>query len=272
MNADPSPFTAVVMAADRNPDDPVARAGGAPCKSLAPVGGVPMLFRVLEALSTSRSVGRVILCGPPRQILEKEPDLAARIGPGKAEWIEHRATPSESATHALEGLPEDVPVLITTSDHALLSPRIVDHFCSEALASGCDVVAAAALHETVKAAYPETRRTAYRLADAAYCSCNLYAFLTARGREAAKFWRRIESRRKSPLRVIQVFGWVPVLRFLAGRLSLREATDRLSARLGCKAGIVTLPFPEAAIDVDTPEDLALVRRIVSEGRPGAPSA
>ena len=45
-------FTALVLAGDRTPDDPVARAAGVPCKALALVGGRPMVSRVLDALGT----------------------------------------------------------------------------------------------------------------------------------------------------------------------------------------------------------------------------
>ena len=52
-----SPFWAVVLAADRTSADPVALAAGVPCKALAPVGGRPMLLRVLDALSAAEEVG-----------------------------------------------------------------------------------------------------------------------------------------------------------------------------------------------------------------------
>jgi len=38
------PFSAIVLAGDCLPDDPVARAAGVPCKALVPVGGVPMVL------------------------------------------------------------------------------------------------------------------------------------------------------------------------------------------------------------------------------------
>lgn len=167
----------------------------------------------------------------------------------------------------MQSLPRDRPILLTTSDHALLSPRVVSHFCHEAQTSTCDAVAAVARHETVKAAYPETRRTAYRLKDAAYCSCNLFAFLTPRARKAADFWRRVESQRKKPLRVINAFGGIAVMRYLTGRLTLAEGLDRISSRLGFKAGAVVMPFPEAAIDVDSVSDWHLVDHIASSQGP-----
>ena len=67
----------------------------------------------------------------------------------------------------------------------------------------------------------------------------------------------------TPLRVIRILGWTAVLRFIMGRLSLMEALDRISHRLGFKAGAVIMPFAEAAVDVDSVSDLELVEKIVS---------
>ena len=64
-------FNAIVMAADRNPDDPVASAAGVACKALAPVDGIPMVLRVLQALDDSLHVGSRLLCGPPGPLLEQ---------------------------------------------------------------------------------------------------------------------------------------------------------------------------------------------------------
>jgi len=257
-------FTAVVLAADREAENPVAKAAGVRCKSLAPINGKPMIFRVLEALSSSGRVKDRILCGPPKTIMEQEPELSQYVNSGKAGWMENQATPSLSALRAMQSVPEDKPVLLTTSDHALLSPRIVDYFCSEAQKSGCDVVAALARHETVAAAYPETSRTAYRFKDGSYCSCNLFAFLTPRARTAPSFWRRVEQQRKNPLRVINALGWMTVMRYLMGSLTLAEAMDRISHRLGFRAGIVVMPFPEAAIDVDSVSDWHFVEQIAAQ--------
>ena len=257
-------FTAVVLAADREAENPVAKAAGVRCKSLAPINGTPMIFRVLEALSSSGRVKDRLICGPPATIMEQEPELSEYVNSGKAGWMENQATPSLSALHAMQSVPEENPVLLTTSDHALLSPRIVDYFCSEAQKSGCDVVAAVARQETVAGAYPQTRRTAYRFKDGAYCSCNLFAFLTRRARAAPSFWRRVEQQRKNPLLVINALGWITVMRYLIGSLSLADAVDQISHRLGFRAGIVVMPFPEAAIDVDTIGDWHFVEQIAAQ--------
>jgi len=260
----PDKFTALVLAADRNPDDPVAKAAGVPCKSLAPIGGIPMVFRVLNALDESLEIDERILCGPPKHIVDRESDLRNLIETGKVAWFENRQTPSSSAYHVLQTLPENIPVLLTTADHALLNAQMVDYFCSAARAINCDVVVGVARHEDVMKIYPETRRTATRLQDGAYCGCNLFAFMTPEARPAADFWRQVESERKKPLRMIRKLGWVPVLRYLLGRLSLDDALRSISQRLGFKAGAVIMPFADAAVDVDSVSDWELVKKLVVE--------
>lgn len=259
-------FTAVVLAADRGPDDPVARAAGMRCKSMTPINGTPMVFRVLDALSASSEVQAQILCGPPQSILDMEPDLVARIGSDNIRWVENQQTPSSSASDVFKSLPESMPILLTTADHAMLNADIVDCFAKKARSSGCDVVVGLARHELVTGAYPRTQRTATHLQDGSYCGCNLFAFLTPGARRAADVWRQVESQRKKPLRVIRVLGIGAVVRYLMGRLSLAEALDRMSRRLGFKAGAVMLPFAEAAIDVDSVRDLELVEEILSKKR------
>ncbi|AOY58124.1 conserved uncharacterized protein [Desulfococcus multivorans] len=222
-----------------------------------------MVLRVLDALSAAESIGNQILCGPGRDIVDGNSELAARIASGRIRWIGNKATPSTSACHAMQSLSPGTPVLLTTADHALLKAFIVDHFCAEAQRTGCDIVAALARRDDVTAAYPETRRTAYRLGGTAYCSCNLFAFLTPGGRNAADFWRRVENLRKNPFRVVNAFGWISTLRYLTARLTLSEALGRASRVMGLKVGAVVMPYPEAAIDVDSVSDWRIAESIVS---------
>ncbi|MCK5656508.1 MAG: nucleotidyltransferase family protein [Deltaproteobacteria bacterium] len=259
-----TPFTAVVLAGDRKPGDPVAEAAGVSCKSLIPVGGRPMVLRVLDALEEAREVESVILCGPHRAAIGEEEELHARIASGKVKWVESQATPSSSTYQVLQSLADEISVLVTTADHALLTAQMVDYFCSEARCGGNnEIVVGLALLESVMAAYPQSKRTAIRLRDGAYCSCNLFGFLTPRARVVAHLWRKVESQRKKALRLISAFGWMAVLHYLLRRPSLEEGLGRISQRLGLSAGAVVMPFPEAAVDVDTVSDWKLVESIVA---------
>ena len=258
-----TPFTAIIMAADRNPDDAVAGAAGVSCKALTPVGGIPMVLRVLHALEESLSVGPRLLCGPPWPLLEQAAALKSGVDAGDYDWMASRESPSASATAAMQQIPDSQPVLLTTADHALLSSEIIDYFCGQTSAD-FDLMVALAPHELVATAFPGVHRTRLRFSDRDYSSCNLFAFMTPRSRTITDFWRKVEGQRKQPWRVISILGWWPVFKYLLGRLSLQEALARISGRLKMKIGVVILPFPEAAVDVDTENDWHLVEQILAE--------
>jgi CTP:molybdopterin cytidylyltransferase MocA len=255
-------FNAIVLAADRGRDDPVAAAAGVAAKCLTPIAGSPMAARVVRALEQSTQVGTILLSGPPVEALRGSPELSAMVS-GGIRWMSPEATPATSAAAALAALPEDVPVLLTTGDHALLTPDMVRHFLDQARVLGGDVVVALAPHELVRRTYPRTRRTVLKFRDGRYCGCNLFAFLTPRGRRMAHLWKQVEADRKNPIRVIGLVGWGAMALYALGLLSLGDAVRRISRQAGIAAGVVTMPFAEAAIDVDTVADLDLVRAIVA---------
>lgn len=226
-----------------------------------------MVVRVLDALDAAESIASTILCGPAWSAINYDNALANRVMSKQIRWIEPQATPSLSAYHAMASVERENLVLLTTADHALLHPTLIDTFAREALKMGGDIAVGVARLDMIQAAFPNTRRTAIRLQDGAYCGCNLFAFLTPQGRDVAKFWRRVERHRKNPLRVIGILGWGTVLQYLLRRLSLTQALARLSRRIGLTIRAVELPFPEAALDVDTVSDWTLVQNIARSFQP-----
>ncbi len=255
-------FTAVVLAGDRGPQDPVALATGASCKALSPVAGRPMIVRVLAALSQSAQVGKIVLSGPARPHLEQSPPLLQGIDADQWAWLAPAATPSTSAYAALQTVPKQVPVLLTTADHALLRHEIVDHFCRSARRKSCDLAVAFVAHEQVTSAFPGMRRTASRFRDGGFCGCNLFAFMTPEARTAADFWCRVEHQRKHPWRMIRILGWRPLIGYLMRRLTLEATLEMLGRRLGIRICPILLPYPEAAVDVDKVSDHKAVERIL----------
>jgi hypothetical protein len=227
-----------------------------------------MVLRVLDALAESDQIDGYLLCGPAAVIVEREPLLQERLASPDLSWLPPGPTPSTSVAAALAALPAGKPVLVTTADHALLQPAMVTYFCREAQAADCDVVAALASHGEVMAKYPGMRRTRTRFREGGFCGCNLFAFLTPAGHAAADFWRRVENERKRPVRMLGELGWGVVLTYLLGRLSLSDALQHVSRRMRLRVGVVLMPFPEAAVDVDSVADWHAARSIASqdEGR------
>ncbi len=252
-------FAAVVLAGSRGPDDPVAVEAGVAAKALAIIGGTPMVSRVVTALAESRSIGQIVVVG----LTDKAPpEVETVLDMHRVRRVAGSATPSQSVIAAFSVLEPLVPVLVTTADHALLRSEYVDDFCARARATGADVAVALAAYQDVIAACPDTRRTVSRFSDGGYCGCNLFGFLTERGRSAVGFWRRVEGQRKNPVKVIRSLGFLTLLRYLTGGLSLRQGLEVLSRRAGARVEPVLMPHGEAAIDVDSADDLRRVRAMV----------
>jgi GTP:adenosylcobinamide-phosphate guanylyltransferase len=231
-----------------------------------------MVLRVLDALERASNIDLRIVSGSSSRLLGHEPEFDGLIASGKFRWIENESSPSLSTQAALNVLPDDQAVLVTTADHALLTPQMVDHFCTQAAESTCDVVVGLARSDLVAAAFPESRRTVTRLRDGGYCGCNLFAFLTPQGRQAAAFWRRVEEQRKHPLKIVRALGFTAVLRYLLGRLTLQEGLARLSVLMDARAGMVWMTDAEAAVDVDKVEDWLLAEELLARSRKNEPKS
>lgn len=253
----------MVLAGDRGPDDAVARHVGAPCKALSPVAGTPLLERVLTTLAECPDIQAIRVIGPQASLLDAHPALAELLQRFNARWVEPGASPSRSASAALADVPAGQPVLLTTADHALLTPAMVAQMCRRE--ASADLSVGLVRHADVIAAYPGMRRTAIRLGrNGGYCGCNLFALHTHTARELVTRWRQVEARRKHPARVIAgMLGWIGIARYAIGRLSLTAALDRLSHRTGVRVTPTLLAEPEAAVDVDSVEDLIAVERILA---------
>jgi GTP:adenosylcobinamide-phosphate guanylyltransferase len=248
------------MAGSRDGSDPLAVASGVASKALTPVAGIAMLERVLRTLQAASAVERIVVCGlePPAAR-----DVVGDAAPG-VELVAGDRTPGASAALAIATLGLTPPLLITTADHPLLAPATLDAFCERAAAINADVTFGLVPAALVRAAFPASRRTAYRFRDGAFCGCNLYALLTAKGCEAPAIWARVEAHRKRPWRLVSTLGYGTLLRFFLGRLALADLTGLVFARTGLRVRPIFLTDPAAGFDVDTPAQRAAAEAFLTD--------
>lgn len=255
-------WTALVLAGSRGTADPVAAHERIAHKALVEVGGVSMIERVVAALQSSPSVGRVVLALGERAMLDALPALKAQMESGRVEVVGTAGSPALSVEAALSALGAPFPLLVTTSDHALLTPAMVERFLADTPA-GTDVAVGLATRTAMFAKYPDAKRTWLRFGGEGYSGCNLFAFRSERARAAVAFWVQMERFRKTPWRIAARIGWLTLARYAIGLLSLEAAFARLSSVAGAEGRAVVLPWPEAAIDVDKVSDLVQVRAILA---------
>jgi len=242
-------MTALVLAGQRHGADPMAAAAGVSHKALLPVAGVPMLLRVVGALRATPGIGRIVV-----SIEAPEATLAGVAGLDGVVLRAAEAGPSRSVAAVFAEF--GAPLLVTTADHALLTPAMVAHLLRVAPPDAA-ALAALARRETVLAAFPGTRRTWLRLRDGDFSGCNLFLLGRPEAARVLRFWQGLEQQRKRPAAMARMLGLPTLLRYALGLLTLRGALDAMGRRCAASLAVVEMPFGAAAVDVDKPEDLML---------------
>ena len=250
-------YDAIVLAGQRAGEDPFAASKDVEHRALVPVGGEPMLERVLETLRRHPRIGSI-------RISIDRPEL---IAAGDAAILRSADSPSESVLRALESrtlATSARPVLLTTADHALLDADILDAFLAGADASGADLAVGLVREQLLRKTFPTTQRTYLHFRGGGVSGANLFALRTPEARRAIEFWRHVEQHRKQPWRLASAFGLGTLLLFALRLLPLDAAFERASRVIGAQIRPIDLPFARAAIDVDKPADLELVEQILAE--------
>lgn len=254
-------LTALVLAGSRAGGDPLAEHAGVSHKALIDIGGRTMIERVVAALAASPSVGRIVICIERPELLAGLPGLRAPACTKPLETMPAAAGPSASVAAALER--EGTPLLVVTGDHPLMRPEWIEAFVAGA-AADADVAVALSRRNAVMSAVPDTQRTWLRFSDDWYSGCNLFLMRGPAARGVVGLWQQIEAERKRPVRMIVRLGVGYALRYTTGRLSLSDALARLGELSGARLAWVEITDGRAAVDVDKPADLELVRRLFAE--------
>jgi len=255
------PRCALLLAGSRGPDDPVARHAGLSHKVLVPVGGRPMLGRVIDTLREA-GIERILVCVDPEILKSADESTRGALAGPDIHIVPPAASPSASVKRALESKDIRWPLLVTTGDHPLLTPKIIEHFV-RAAPPDADFVVGLARASIIRQQQPDSIRTFYRFREDGYSGCNLFLMRGPSVIGLVDFWSKLEAYRKKPWRMIAAIGPMTLVRFALGSLTLDSALARLSNIVNVRVAAADLPFAEAAIDVDKPEDLQLANEILS---------
>lgn len=259
MSLDLSGISALILAGEREGPNLLLRSEAAVSKAEIDIGGRPMLDHVLASVRESGLAQPLYLAG------SHETTRARLSGSETGRGIEHLPAGPGPAASVLSSLDRigRYPLLVTTSDHPLLSPGMIRVFIERSLASGADLTVGLASRTTIEAVYPDAARTYFPIGGQKVSGCNLFLLTSPEAMKAIRFWTEAEADRKHPARIARRFGFLNALRMLRPGISFENVFRVLSRRLGCSVKPVLLDQAEAAIDVDKPEDLALVRKIMA---------
>jgi CTP:molybdopterin cytidylyltransferase MocA len=260
------PIKALVLAGRRSGGDAAFDSPDLTHKALLPIAGVPMLERVVRTLEASGVASSVSVSTDDPRLIWATPYLAD-LAEEKVGYLHHHrsgTSPAASVADFCTIVSHGEPVLVTTGDHPLLTPEIVRYFYDHANAMPVDFVVGMVPASVYRRRFPEHQRTFIRLRGEKYSGANLFLLRTPRAADVPRFWTRAEQYRKTPWKLVSVFGYANLAAFLLGRLDLAQALDRASDVIGVEIRAVELPFAEAALDVDKFEDRLAVEEVFAE--------
>jgi CTP:molybdopterin cytidylyltransferase MocA len=235
---------------------------GAP-KALAPIAGKPMVQWVLDALSDSENVRRVVVVG-----------LEASSGVTCAKplaFIPNQGGMLDNIFAAANKILSDNPaakvILSVSSDIPAISGTIVDWMAGEAAAGEYDIYYNFVPRPAMDSRFPGSKRTFTRFKDVEVCGGDLTGIHTRMLTQDNAVWRDLINARKNVLKQAAIIGYGTLLLMLLRQLTIEDAVRRVSHRLGLKARALNCPYPEIGMDVDKPHQLELLERdLLARGR------
>jgi GTP:adenosylcobinamide-phosphate guanylyltransferase len=250
--------TAIVLAGSRPGIDTFAEAHGTDLKALIPVGGQPMVKRPVDALLSSRGVGTIY-------VLAQQPDrISAVLPPHPRISVEQSGATIAATLEAFCFDPSvEWPILVTTADHALLTPAMVEDFLAKS--NGADLTIGLVTRESLLKRLPLAKRTWFRFRGGAYSGANLFLLGSPKVRSALELWRSNEQDRKKAWRMLFTLGLTGFLGAVLHLRTLQQTLDRVGRKLSLSIKAVELSDPLAAVDVDKPADHELATAIL-QGR------
>jgi len=228
-------------------------------KALLDVAGKPMVQWVLDAISKSAKVERVVLIG-----LEEDSGLTCTkpitYMPNQGAMIENIRT---GVKRVLEINPAARHILIVSSDIPSITGEMVDWVVGKALETDDDVYYNVITRQTMEATFPGSKRSFTKLKDIEVCGgdMNVIRAMTAATNE--ELWKRIIAARKSVFKQAALIGYGTLILFLLRQITMEGAIKRVCKRLNIKGRAIVCPYAEVGMDVDKPHQLEMLRAYIT---------
>ena len=219
---------AIILAGGKtSQEDPLFELARGSLKSMIPIAGKPMVQWVLDAISKSKLIDRVVLIGID-DISSLKCGKSLTPLPDAGSLIKNI---QQGAAYLQKVHPEESHVLSFSADIPGVTEEIIDHIAGEYQNSEFDIYYSVVEKETMEKRYPESRRTYFKFRDAEICGGDLNAYNKKVALDPDAVWVELIKMRKSPLKQAALIGLDTLLLLLLGRLTLDQGVKRVCRRL-----------------------------------------
>ena len=250
----------VTAGGEAQPGKPLYELTRGGTKAMLEIAGKPMIQWVLDALSETNRIDRVIVIGLP-----PETDLVCAqpiiVLPDYGDMLENIRA---GAKEALKIDPGATHALLASCDIPGIRAEMVDWLLDQCEEKNQDLFYSVIERATVEAQFPGSKRTYIHLKDMQVCGGDLHCIRLQAAVEESPFWKRLITARKSPLRQASLLGYDTLFLLMLRQMRLKDAEAKACERMGIQGRAVLSPFAEIGMDVDKPFQFEIMREYLQK--------
>jgi len=224
-------------------------------KALIELQGKPMISYVIDALKASRYVGDIVVVGDRGQLSSISNEVNI---------IDHNGHILDNIRVGVDYFKENAMILIATCDIPLLTGEAVDDFIKKSLETKADICYPIINKTTCDVAYPESKRTYASLREGQFTGGNLFMLNPKIFDKCMHIAEQMINYRKCPTKMSRVLGLSFLIKFLAGKLAIKDIENRASELLNIRAKAIISDYAEIGNDVDKPEHVEIIQKYIQK--------
>ena len=248
-------FPVLILAGGPTPEKILAAGETEKERAFIDIGGRPMLAWVLDAVRNCDICGELFVIGNAER-------LRSTFGLSENEVGQDKNSMLDNFIAGLERFRKYPKVLSTTCDIPLITPEAFKFIADEVGRIDAQVYYPIVDVKEFDKKFPGGKRTTQKLKEGTFTGGNVFVFEPEQVLKNQDKMKAVIRDRKSPAKLVRLFGLPFIVKFALRQLNLKGLEEKASEILGAKMRGIITPYPEVGFDVDKPEDLDMVRKIV----------
>jgi molybdopterin-guanine dinucleotide biosynthesis protein A len=221
------------------------------------IGGRPMLQWVLDAVRNSDCCGEILCIGNSARMM-------STFGLKPEEVAEDKGSMLDNFVTGMERFRSHPRVLSMTCDIPLLTAESLQDVVDSIATIDAEIYYPIIDVKYYDEKFPGGKRTTQYLKEGTFTGGNVFVLNPERVLGNLDKIKSVIRDRKSPAKLVRLFGLPFIMRFAFKQLDLKGLENKASQILGAKMRGVITHYPEIGFDVDKPEDLTMVRKIIAK--------
>jgi len=223
-------------------------------KSLLKIHDKAMIRYVIDALQETQCIDEILVIGDVEGLKKLALDPSVRLMQSSSSLI-------ENIQRGIAAFPGE-RILISTSDIPMITKDALNDFVMQSMDLEADLCYSIVEKETLKARYPEAKRTFVKLADGVFTGGNLFFVDTGKIDRYMAIGRKMLLHRKNPLRMCSLLGLKCLMKLIFGKLSIEDIEKRVEKQMKIRGKAIISTYPEVGNDIDKPEDILMAEKYI----------